>query len=64
MRLPDDSPLSNSEGVYDTAKLAEAIRARTLDLSKRFDARNGNTYYVDLLNNASRVRKHAVRLPV
>jgi hypothetical protein len=63
LRLPADSPLANESGEYDLADLAEKIRCRALDVSRRFDHRNGNSYYEDLLGEIPRIRKKATRVP-
>jgi hypothetical protein len=63
LRLPPESPFANESGEYGLGDLAGAIRKRTLELSQRFDRRNGNSYYEDLVEQTSKLRKKAVRVP-
>jgi hypothetical protein len=63
LRLPDGSPLANPTGQYVLADLAKAVRERALELSRRFDRRNGNDYYVGLVERLPALRKKAMRVP-
>jgi hypothetical protein len=63
LRLPADSAFANDPGEYVLADLAAEVRARALELSRRFDRRNGNSYYEELLDGMSKFRKKATRVP-
>ena len=63
LRLPADSPWVNGSGEYVLADLAGKVRARALEVSRRFDRRNGNPYYEELVDQASKLRKKATRVP-
>jgi hypothetical protein len=63
LRLPADSPWADGSGEYVLADLAGKIRARALDVSSRFDRRNGNSYYEELVDQTSRLRKTTTRVP-
>jgi hypothetical protein len=63
LRLPAESPFANESGEYVLADLAGRVRERTLSLSRRFDRRNGNSYYEELVEQACKLRKKAVRVP-
>ena len=64
LRLPAESPFARESGEYVLADLATQIRERAIELSRPFDQRNGNDYYVSLVEQASELRKHAVRVPL
>ncbi|MBO0697373.1 MAG: hypothetical protein J2P46_03175 [Zavarzinella sp.] len=59
LRLPPGSPFANPTGEYILADLALRVRDRAAELSRRFDERNGNSYYSDLLEEAATLRKWA-----
>ena len=63
LRLPADSPFANEPGEYVLADLAAKVRDRALELSRRFDRRNSNSYYEELLDGTSKFRKKATRVP-
>lgn len=63
LRLPPESPLANEAGEYELADLASQVRQRAVEISRRFDRRNGNSYYTDLVDEATRIRKKATRVP-
>jgi cellulose synthase operon protein C len=63
LRLPAESPLANESGEYLVAELAEKTRKRVTEMSKRFDQRNGNSYYRDLIDELPRLRKYATHIP-
>jgi hypothetical protein len=62
LRLPSDSPLANESGEYVLTDLVVRTRERVLELSRRFDTRNGNGHFVGLLNELPKLRKKAVRV--
>lgn len=64
LRLPPESPFANASGEYVLGDLAANVRKRTLELSRRFDRRNGNSYYEDLVDQGSKLRKRATRVPL
>jgi hypothetical protein len=64
LRLPTDSPLSGESGEYLVAELANKTRDRVKQMSKRFDERNGNSYYVDLIGDLAKLRRFATRVPL
>ena len=64
LRLPAESPLANEAGEYVIAELAEKTRQHVKEMSKRFDERNGNSYYVDLLDELPKLQGFATRVPV
>ncbi|OWK46669.1 hypothetical protein [Fimbriiglobus ruber] len=49
-RLPGDFPVSPTGREYELTAMAEWFRADITPLGARFDARNANTYYADLLH--------------
>jgi hypothetical protein len=63
LRLPAESPLAQPSGEYVLADLSDRVRQRVLELSLRFDQRNGNSYYEGLVAQASAMRKHATKVP-
>jgi hypothetical protein len=63
LRLPPECSLADSSGVYVLAELARRVRERATELSRRFDERNGNSYYSDLLEEAATMRKWATPVP-
>lgn len=63
LRLPEETAITKPEGVYDTAALAAQLRTIVVDLSQRFDTRNGNTFHATLVKEASDIRSHAIHLP-
>ena len=52
MRLPKEFPVTPSGRTCDLAELAAWLRADAADLANKFDARNGNTYFMDRLKTA------------
>jgi hypothetical protein len=63
LRMPPESPFANESGVYVLADLAREVRNRTLEISRLFDRRNGNSYYEGLVDQASKLRRKATRVP-
>ena len=63
LRMPAESPFFREPGEYVLADLATQVRARAVESSRRFDRRNGNGYYEALVDQASRLRKKATRVP-
>jgi hypothetical protein len=61
-RLPTGSPLANESGEYVLADLAAKVRDQALELSRRFDRRNGNAYYVNQVEEAVALRRFATRV--
>jgi hypothetical protein len=64
LRLPPESPFANATGEYVLADLACLVRDRVLELSRRFDRRNGNPYYEELVEQTAKLRKVATKVPV
>jgi hypothetical protein len=64
IRIPSDTPLANELGEYVLADLAGRVRARALELSLRFDRRNGNSHYEELMDEPAALRKRATRVPL
>jgi cellulose synthase operon protein C len=64
LRLPSESPFAHETGEYVLADLATQVRQRAVELSRRFDKRNGNRYYVGLVEEASKLRKKTVPVPL
>jgi hypothetical protein len=63
LRLPAESPLANASGEYALDELAVRLRARALELSRKFDRRNGNGYYEELMGEVRTLHKYATRVP-
>lgn len=63
LRLPAASPLANESGEYVLADLADAVRTRAVQISRRFDRRNGNGHYEELVGQLADLRKKAVKVP-
>src|SRR5262249_41887242 len=63
LRLPAESPFANSAGEDVLADLAKQVRERVLELSRRFDRRNGNLYYEELVEQNFKLRKLAKTVP-
>jgi hypothetical protein len=63
LRLPAESPFANESGEYALSDLAGRVRKRVMEASRRFDRRNGNSYYEQLIEPASKLRKKAMRVP-
>ena len=63
LRLPAESPFADPSGEYVLAKLAGGVRERALEVSRRFDRRNGNGLYEELVGEASKLRKKATKVP-
>ena len=64
LRLPAESPLANPSGEYVLADLAARVRGRATELSREFDRRNGNSYYVELLDKTAALKKRATPVPL
>jgi hypothetical protein len=64
LRLPAGTPFARDSGEYVLADLAAQVRDRAVELSRRFDRRNGNGYYESLVEQASKLRKKASRVPL
>jgi len=64
LRIPAQSPFANETGEYVLADLAAWVRERALELSRRFDRRNGNSRYEELMDEPSALRRHATRVPI
>ena len=64
LRLLAGAPFANPSGDYDLADLATKVRDRAVEISKRFDWRNGNGYYEELVDKASKMRRYAVTVPL
>lgn len=47
MSLTSDFPFYNESNTYNVAKLKAYYENTALDIAKKMDARNGNTYYMD-----------------
>jgi cellulose synthase operon protein C len=63
LRLPAESPFARESGEYVLSDLAAEVRARAVELSRRFDRRNGNGYYEALVDEAAELRRKATRVP-
>jgi len=63
LRLPAESPLANKSGAYALDELAPRVRDRALNLSRRFDRRNGNGYYEELMDEVRTLHKYATPVP-
>lgn len=63
LRLPPTSPFARPEGEYVLADLATGVRGRVLEASRRFDQRNGNSHYGELVAAALKLRKKGTRVP-
>lgn len=50
MKLPTEFPVSPQDGMHDLRAMVEWIRDDLARLGSLFDARNGNTYYADLVS--------------
>jgi hypothetical protein len=64
LRLPAQSALLSGNGEYVVADLARKVRACAVELTKRFDRRNGNNYQSGLLEQLDELKKWEVRVPV
>lgn len=63
LRMPPESPFANESAEYVLSDLAIQVRNRTVEISRRFDRRNGNSYYEELVEQGSKLRKKATRVP-
>ena len=63
LRLPAESLLANKSGEYVLADFAGKVRQRVVELSRQFDRRNGNDYYVGLIEQIPALLKKATRVP-
>ena len=63
LRLPVESPFANESGEYVLSDLAGGVRDRAIEVSRRFDRRNGNSYYEQLIEQSSKLLKKATRVP-
>src|SRR5262249_53136233 len=63
LRLPAESSLVNTSGENVLDELAGKLRARAMELSRRFDRRNGNNYYEELIDEVRTLHKFATRVP-
>lgn len=48
MKLPNSFPLYREDGVYDLAKLREYYETEALACTRKFDERNGTSYFLDV----------------
>lgn len=48
MKLPSSFPLYREDGVYDLAKLREYYETEALACARKFDERNGTSYFLDV----------------
>jgi cellulose synthase operon protein C len=58
MRLPESFEHRNAKGSYVPSELAKQLRADTEALVDEFNARNGNTFASELLNDIAKYHKH------
>jgi hypothetical protein len=63
LRMPSESPFANQSGEYVLCDFAKQVRSRVLEISRRFDRRNGNSYYEDLIEQGLKLRKKATGVP-
>jgi hypothetical protein len=63
LRMPSESPFANQSGEYVLSEFAKQVRSRVLEISRRFDRRNGNSYYEELVEQTSKLRKKAIPVP-
>lgn len=64
MRLPSSFPAHRREGEYDTLALADWFATELSRLAQRFDARNGNGHYGQLLGRHLELRELARAHPI
>lgn len=50
MKLPRTFELYNEDNFYDANEMSEYFRDIASDIARKFDDRNGNTYYTDILD--------------
>ncbi|MDA0835485.1 MAG: hypothetical protein O2955_11265 [Planctomycetota bacterium] len=64
LRLPPKTPFTRADGVYPVGELRQEFAAAARELATAFDARNGNSYYVDYLVKLPESLAHIKPLPV
>lgn len=64
LRLPYGFPLHQADCLYATARLQRWARGEAEDIARRFDERNGNGRYAQLLERTLARKEHARRFPL
>lgn len=62
LRVPPESPFANQSGEYVLSDFAKQVRSRVLEISRRFDRRNVNSYYEELVEQTCKLRRKATRV--
>jgi hypothetical protein len=58
LRLPESFPLHNANGTYNVAELGEWFDHEARSLAGQFDARNGNSYWTNHLDELAELETH------
>ena len=64
LRLPYGFPLHQADCLYATARLQKWAEGEAQEIARRFDARNGNARYAELLGRALAKRAYARPFPL
>ncbi|HLL74220.1 MAG TPA: hypothetical protein VK421_03070 [Pyrinomonadaceae bacterium] len=59
VRMPPAFPLRDEGGIYETARLRDWFAARTLELARKFDERNGNDHFTRELSDLDALKRSA-----